>query len=77
MLSLFYMRGRLSNEQRSILAEKTMDWGNLVFTGLVIAQFTPNATSFQLLFIFAGSFVMIIAYISGVMLMKSKGGEKE
>lgn len=77
MLSLFYMKRRLSNEQRGILAEKTMDWGNLVFTGLVIAQFRPDATSFQWLFIFAGSFVMIIAYISAVMLMKSKGGEIE
>ncbi|MBE0573385.1 hypothetical protein IH575_00575 [Candidatus Dojkabacteria bacterium] len=68
---------KLSNDQRSVVAEKVMDWGNLAFTGLVIAQFAPGATSFQWLFIFAGSFVMVIAYISGILLMKTRGGEKE
>jgi hypothetical protein len=70
------MGRRFSSEQHSILAEKIMDWGNLVFTGLVIAQFAPDATSFRWLFIFSGSLVMVIAYISGILLMKTKGGEK-
>jgi predicted permease len=71
------MTRRLSKEQRDSLAGKLMDWGNLVFTGLVIAQFAPGATSFQWFFIFTGSLVMVIAYISGILLMKTKGGEKE
>jgi hypothetical protein len=70
------MNRKLSDEQRGILAEKIMEWGNLVFTGLVVAQFAPGATSFQWLFIFAGSLVMVIAYVSGVLLMKMKGGER-
>ncbi len=77
MLFLFYMTRKLSVEQRNVLAGQLMDWGNLVFTGLVIAQFVPGAISFQWLFIFAGTLVMVIAYISGILLMKTKGGEKE
>jgi hypothetical protein len=70
------MTRRLSKEQREVVAEKIMDWGNLVFTGLVIAQLVPGSTPFQWLFFFAGSFGVVTAYISGILLMTAKGGEK-
>ena len=61
---------KLSREQRSVVAEKIMDWGNLVFTGLVLAQFVPGIASFQWHFFFAGLMGIMIAYISGILLMK-------
>jgi hypothetical protein len=70
------MTRRLSKEQREVVAEKIMDWGNLVFTGLVIAQLVPGTTSFQWQFFLAGSFGVVAAYISGILLMTMKGGEK-
>ena len=69
------MTRRLSKEQRGVVAEKIMDWGNLVFTGLVIAQFVPGVASFQWQFFFAGLLGIVMAYISGISLMKTKGGE--
>ena len=69
------MARRLSKEQRSIVAEKIMDWGNFVFTGLVIAQFVPGTDSFQWLFFLAGLLGIVVAYIAGILLMKSKGGD--
>ena len=69
------MTRRLSKEQRGIVAEKIMDWGNLVFTGLVIAQFVPGVEPFQWVFIFVGLLGIVIAYISGILLMKAKGGD--
>jgi len=38
---------KLSREQRNVVAEKIMDWGNLVFTGLVLAQFVPGMPHFN------------------------------
>jgi hypothetical protein len=61
---------KLTREQRSVIAEKIMDWGNLVFTGLVLAQFVPGITSFQWQFFFTGLLGIIVAYISGILLMK-------
>ncbi len=65
----------LSKEQRGLVAEKMMDWGNLVFTGLVIAQFVPGAGSYHWQFIVAGLVGIIIAYAIGILLMEAKGGE--
>ena len=69
------MARRLSREQRGVVAEKIMEWGNLVFTGLVIAQFVPGVASFRWQFFFAGLLGIIMAYISGILLMKAKGGD--
>jgi hypothetical protein len=69
------MARRLSKEQRSIVAEKIMDWGNFVFTGLVIAQFVPGTDPFQWLFFLVGLLGIMMAYIAGILLMKSKGGD--
>lgn len=70
------MTRRLSWKQRGVVAEKVMDWGNLVFTGLVIAQFVPGVASFQWQFLIAGLLGITIAYISGILLMKTNGGDK-
>ena len=42
------MLEELSVKQRGIFAEKTMDWGNLVFIGLVIGQLVPGTSLFRL-----------------------------
>ena len=68
------MRRKLSKQQRSILAEKLMDWGNLVFVGLVIGQFVPSRTSIQWGFIFAGMLGIILAYFMSMMLLLIKRG---
>lgn len=39
------MEKRLSSDQRCRVAEKIMEWGNLVFVGLVIGQFVPGPLS--------------------------------
>ena len=70
------MTRKLSKVQRSLIAEKFMEWGNLVFTGLVIAQFVPGVAAFQWQFFFAGLSGIVIAYISGILLMKTKVGEQ-
>jgi hypothetical protein len=70
------MTRRLTRAQRVVVAEKIMEWGNLVFTGLVIAQFVPGITPFQWQFFLAGSFGVVAAYTSGILLMKIKGGER-
>jgi hypothetical protein len=43
--------------------------------GLVIAQFVPGTDSFQWLFFLAGLLGIVMAYIAGILLMKSKGGD--
>jgi hypothetical protein len=58
------------------VAEKIMDWGNLVFTGLVIAQLVPGSTPFQWQFFLASSLGVVTADISGILLMTMRGGEK-
>ncbi len=70
------MISRLSREQRNVIAEKLMDWGNLVFTGLVVAQFVPGVASFHWSFFFLGLLGIVMAYITGIFLMKMRGGEK-
>ena len=65
----------LTKEQTNLVAEKIMEWGNLIFTGLVIAQFVPGVASFQWQFFIAGLLGIMVAYISGIFLMKFKGGD--
>ena len=67
------MSGGLNHNQREIVAEKIMEWGNLVFTGLVIAQLVPGIAAFQWQFFLAGLIGIIFAYISGISLMRAKG----
>ena len=65
----------LTNDQRGRVAEKIMEWGNLVFVGLVIVQIVPGTDKFQPGMIFVGVFGFISAYIYAYMIMK--GGEQK
>ena len=69
------MAKKLSIAQRGAIAEKIMNWGNLVFTGLVIAQLVPGADSLHWQFISAGILGIVIAYSIGILLIETKGGE--
>ncbi len=61
----------LSQKQKDELAKKLMEWGNLVFVGLTIAQFVPGSFNTQAaLFILYGYFVWIIAYITALLLLR-------
>lgn len=66
---------KLSHEQRNVVAEKLMEWGNLVFVGLVIAQFVPPTTFIQWGLLVVGLLGMITGYVGGYFLMKWKGGD--
>jgi len=66
------MTRRLSREQRGVVAEKIMDWGDLVFTGLVIAQFVPGTDPFQWLF-----FPCRLAWDSGGIYLRNFTHENE
>ena len=63
----------LSKNQRSIVAEKVMEWGNLVFIGLVIAQLVPEISPFKVMFFLLGVTGIISAYIIAYFLLM--GGE--
>jgi hypothetical protein len=68
--------GKISNKQRRfVVAEKLMDLGNLIFIGLVVAQFVPRASSVQWVLLFFGLILLASTYLVGDLLMKSKGGE--
>lgn len=68
------VRLRLSSEERKTLAEKLMDWANLVFGGLALTQaFAGNAFNWPLAV--AGSLFWITVYSIALWLMK-KGKEQ-
>ncbi len=67
------MSKQLTEDQRGRIAEKTMEWGNLVFTGLVIGQFVPGTDPFHPIMILAGIVSMAGAYALAYFLMK--GGD--
>ena len=60
-------------QQREKFAEKLMEWGNLVFAGLVIAQIVPVTGSFRLGIAVAGVLVMAVAYMVAYYIMKGGG----
>jgi hypothetical protein len=61
-------------EQRARIAEKIMDWGNLVFVGLVIAQIVPGTNQFRLSVAVAGFLCIAISYWSAYLLLR--GGDR-
>lgn len=66
----------LTKNQREKLAEKVMDWGNLVFVGLTVAQFVPGPFNPQaVIFIIFGYISLITAYFVALRLMR--GGDKQ
>ena len=64
----------LTSNERGRIAEKIMEWGILVFVGLVIAQLVPVSRDFRLSMVLAGLVSISGAYLPTVFLMK--GGAK-
>ena len=56
-------RRQLKTQQREKFCEKFMEWGNLVFTGLVIAQIVPAIGPFRFGVAVAGISAMAAAYV--------------
>ncbi|HUN06255.1 MAG TPA: hypothetical protein PLQ56_06625 [Aggregatilineales bacterium] len=63
---------KLKDTQRQSVAEKFMEWGNLVFAGLVIGQ-ALSPTGFNLAIAFVGILLFALAY--GIALRYMRGGE--
>lgn len=68
------MRKRLTVDQRGRIAEKVMEWGNLVFIGLVISQ-VISGPPFKLIPAMAGVVGIVLAYVAGIKFMKKGGGK--
>jgi hypothetical protein len=68
---------RLSKAQKDLVASKIMEWGNLVFIGLVIAQLVPvfPETRMNYLLIILGLLTVGGAYFFAWQIMKG-GGKK-
>ena len=66
------MANRLTGDQRGRVAEEIMEWGNLVFAGLVIGQFI-SGKELNLLFFVLGICGLIIGYSVSLLVML-KGG---
>lgn len=67
------MGRQLTQDQRGRIAEKTMEWGNLVFAGLVVAQMVPGTGPFRSVMVLVGIVSMAGAYALAYLLMK--GGD--
>jgi hypothetical protein len=67
------MAKRLTANQRTLVAEKILEWGNLVFVGLVIAQFVPGPLS-DFYLVIAGIGSIAGAYWIGLRIMRGGGG---
>lgn len=63
----------LNTKRRGVFAEKTMDWGNLVFVGLVIGQLVPGTSPFRLALFILGVLGMAGAYALAYFLLKGGG----
>lgn len=63
---------KLTGDQRGRVAEKIMEWGNLVFAGLVIGQFVAGKEINLLLFVL-GACGIIIAYCIALLVMLRGG----
>jgi hypothetical protein len=53
-----------------IRAALDMEWGNLVFVGLVIGQIVPGTGPFRLSMVFAGLVSIVVSYMVAYYLMK-------
>lgn len=71
------MMNTLSKEQLGTLGEKFMEWGNLVFVGLVIGQLVPGRNQIEPQYILLGTAGVLTAYFVGTWLigLKAKGGD--
>ena len=64
---------KLTRHQLEIIGEKIMEWGNLVFAGMVISQFVPGI-EFNMQFAMLGYLSLITAYFVATQIMR-KGGD--
>ena len=64
------MARKLKKTQVGVVAEKVMDWGNLVFTGLVTGQLVPGANPVRWFLFSLGILCMLGAYATAYYLMK-------
>ena len=64
------MAKQLKRSQIEAVAEKVMDWGNLVFTGLVIGQLVPGSNPIRWFLFSLGILCMAGAYAIAYYLMK-------
>lgn len=62
--------GPLTEQQRGKFAEKLMEWGILVFVGLIVAQVTPGTGPFRLGAAIAGLVTFMSAYLAAYAIMK-------
>ena len=74
------MARQLTRGQRERVAEKIMDWGNLIFIGMVVAQVVPGPLSEPVLIPvgivgIAGAYWFAIRLMKGKAVKKKKGGE--
>lgn len=68
----------LRPEDKGRLAEKVMEWGNLVFAGLVVGQFVPGTEQLRYSMIAFGVIAILGAYLLALWMMKrQRGGEVE
>lgn len=67
------MEKGLNASQRDRVAEKIMEWGNLVFVGLVIAQIVPGPEQFSSGVAISGLVVAVVAYSLAYVIMKGGG----
>ena len=65
--------GFLSKHQRDIYAKGIIEWGNLVFIGLVVAQFVPGTYPFRKGILVVGILIFVGAYIAAYFLTKGGG----
>jgi hypothetical protein len=63
----------LTEDQRGRIGEKLMEWGNLLFVGLVIGQLVPGINKLQLGLMMFGVAGMAGAYATAYFLMKGGG----
>jgi len=64
------MARRLGKPQLGVVSEKIMDWGNLVFTGLVIGQLVPGTAPFRWVLLLLGVTGIAGAYATAYYLLK-------
>ncbi len=60
----------LKKAQIELVSEKIMDWGNLIFVGLVIGQLVPGTAPMRLMLLFLGILGMVGAYATAYFLMR-------
>lgn len=66
------MAKTLTKSQIGIFAEKIMDWGNLIFIGLVVGQLIPGTKGVDTLLFIVGFIGIIFAYATAYIFMRRK-----